>query len=434
MTSVNIESDEKYSATSVDQNQQVGGGFMSWLFGSEKGEYGTQLAMNAFNDDKHDVGCYIIEKSLDDQICLNYGCKGMKGRTLLHWMAISNSPSDLFERVLRNTDAKNYLNEQDDVGNTCVHYALMKKNSSLLGKLYDHGADLTIANDEGYCVRKRPKPSEQSEQITIHVERTVEPSAPPLHVSDIFAKTNMNTNSNEKTISDLVSELRQSSDLKLSSETLNFNMNTETDAMKPRKNQMKGGGRKKKGTRKMITYSEFSVDSPDSDDYFEEGDANTSDMIDSVTKVIESKRKDLHDVAVKRIEEIMKVDYNQAKAMKSILWNSIKSELPQLSNYDKSVELEKRASDKDVLKKIKQSDINSMLDILKQKEIERASSSTDTPKKNGSDKKSKKETKKSSDKKETKKKSKKEMGDILSISTNSSSIESFSGLYTATAM
>jgi len=76
--------------------------------------------------------------------------------------------------------------------------------------------------------------------------------------------------------------------------------------------------------------------------------------------------------------EILEVDEKEARAYKAILYEAIKKEKEQLSNYDKAMELERQASDSAVLKKITKSEVKKMMKTIEEKHSMKNSSSTDS--------------------------------------------------------
>jgi hypothetical protein len=74
----------------------------------------------------------------------------------------------------------------------------------------------------------------------------------------------------------------------------------------------------------------------------------------------------MHENAVKRIKDILKVDDITADAYKSVLWRKISEEMKGQNNKERSMELEKQSSDKKVLDKIDSKKVNEVKKIIKE--------------------------------------------------------------------
>jgi len=70
-----------------------------------------------------------------------------------------------------------------------------------------------------------------------------------------------------------------------------------------------------------------------------------------LSRLINNQATAIHERTVKKIMEILGIDENDAQIYKAALYESIKNDSPELNNYDRAVEMEKRAN-KGVLEKI----------------------------------------------------------------------------------
>lgn len=182
--SVGTESNLATSSQYFEENQlkQEGGGIFSFLFDSEKGNYATYLALKAFDDRFPEISCYIIKDSLEksSDVKLNYSKQNNNKRSLLHFIVYycKEMPEfkNLLNKILTNTDAKQYINIQDSKGNTCAHYALNQELFDIVNLLEKNGADLSIRNNDGLYIKYESEPVK-------------------LEPNDIFVKI---TNSNSK--------------------------------------------------------------------------------------------------------------------------------------------------------------------------------------------------------------------------------------------
>jgi len=162
------------------------------------------------------------------------------------------------------------------------------------------------------------------------------------------------------------------------------------------KQEQQGGGKIINGKRNIVTYSEISIGGKSSND--DSSDLENSDLqsVSSMARAVENKATEAHKRAVERIKELLGVDDIEAKAYKALIYDAIKKDSPQLSNYDKAMELEKRASDKAALKAFSKSDVKNMLKIIEEKhkehkEHEASSSSATSAKSDKNKKRTKKE-------------------------------------------
>jgi ankyrin repeat protein len=139
--------------------------------------------------------------------------------------------------------------------------------------------------------------------------------------------------------------------------------------------------KKSKGIRKIYTFSEMSYGDPiTNDDEFKEANKRiTSELFDDKKKSessessestkkltselsemarnIEQQSTKIHERSIEKIAELMKLDLKnpednkKARYYKAALWRMIKEKHPELSNYDRSVEMEKNIT-KEILKTI----------------------------------------------------------------------------------
>ena len=100
------------------------------------------------------IGCTIDTINLLISLGLDINKQDIKGNTLLHVAAFCNNSSDIVTFLLNN-GAK--LNIQSESGNTPLHVASMMNNIQIVQLLLDHGADITIKNNEGKTAEDKAK-------------------------------------------------------------------------------------------------------------------------------------------------------------------------------------------------------------------------------------------------------------------------------------
>ena len=208
------------------------------------------------------------------------------------------------------------------------------------------------------------------------------------------------------------------------------------------------GGKKSKtkGKRKVYTFSEMSYGEPITndeefkeankkitDELFEDNEKSESESSESTKKLtselsemarnIEQQSTKIHERSIEKIAELMNLDLKnpddnkKARYYKAALWKMVKEKHPELSNYDRSVEMEKNIT-KETLKNI---NIKQVSDEIDKYFSEKVKTSEEKPKKETKVKetKPKKETK-------TKAKKSKDEGSNKTLSISTESLSNFS--------
>jgi hypothetical protein len=394
-TTLSIGSESQYSATS--QEFQTGGHLMSWLFGSGSGEYATELALDAFNKQYPQIGYFVIRHALDKSVSIDFSKVDNRKCNLLHHLTqYATIPliRDLISIVLNDTNAKKYINAQDEHGNTPAHYAVKNELDDLVNEFVANGANLSVVNVNGVSIGTN-NGNTQSSQNT----------------DDIFVKlsTQRSNSSNNDDIEKRLDKLVRSFVARTDSDTINFNgsdirkesplqqqhlqkrnnifsdqsmsMNSDDilNMILNENNQhqkQQGGATSLSGRRTIVTYSELSGGVSDKFDSDQDDEIDNEDFseLSSIARTVENQSNEAHKRSVERIMEILKVNETEARAYKAILYDAIKKE-GDMSNYDRAMELEKRASNKDILDNISKKDIKNMIQLIEDKHKLRDSSS-----------------------------------------------------------
>jgi ankyrin repeat protein len=218
--------------------------------------------------------------------------------------------------------------------------------------------------------------------------------------------------------------------------------------------------KKSKGKRKIYTYSEMSYGDPitNDDELKEANERITAELFDNKKKSessessestkkltselsemarnIEQQSTKIHERSIEKIAEIMKLDLKnpednkKARYYKAALWRMIKEKHPELSNYDRSVEMEKNIT-KEILKSINIQQVSE--DIEKYFSEKVKTSSEEKPKKatKTKEEKPKKATKTKVEKEEkpkkaTKTKKTKDEGSNKTLSISTETLSKFS--------
>jgi len=370
---LSIGSDTVYSDTS---NFQSGGGIMNWLLGSGSGEYATELALDAFKNQYPQISYFIIRHAIDNSVQLDFGKQDMKKQTLLHHLVLySKLPiiKDLISVVLNNTDAKRHINVQDEYGNTAVHLAAQIGSDLVIDELVANGADLKIANNANKIVHLESgnnpqrdiftKSDKKCGQVSSDIETQLNNLLEPMIV-----RTESDTLGSFRRTDAMQDSYRQPVRNNIFSEQ-SMNSDDILDQILQENNVRQFGGSKTiKGRRSMVTYSEEQHNSYLTGGESEEDTEYDEDFSDvsSIARVVENQASEAHKRSVERIIEILGVTEAEARAYKAILYDEIKKEGDR-SNYDRAIELEKRASNKDILDKISKKDVKNMVKLIDDK-------------------------------------------------------------------
>jgi hypothetical protein len=216
---------------------------------------------------------------------------------------------------------------------------------------------------------------------------------------------------------------------------------------------------KSKGSRRVLTFSELSYGEPikseartpeinkkknvkdiEIDETEESVDTDTDNKLTSelseMARNIARQSNDIHERSIEKIAEILKLDLKNPEENKKVrnykaaIWKMVKDKHPELSNYDRSVEMEKNIT-KDVLKSINIDQVSKEIEqYFSEKSKSEKSETSETSKEDKKEKKDKKKVdkdekkeKKGKESKPVTKKSKKveseDSNKTLSISTES---------------
>ena len=198
--SLSIGTESQYSATSPEP--QMGGGFLSGLFGGSDESSATQLALDAFVAKNGNAGLFILDNMLSKKQPINFSQTTNNGLNILHMLTIYSSINPEAKRilmnVLKNTNAKEYINAQDSRGNTISHFAVKSGQDDLVQMFISLGANLSVQNNDGYKI--------SIENVPVRKEPIVSTN----NNADVFVKmseNNCGANGNKVDISDRIAQL-----------------------------------------------------------------------------------------------------------------------------------------------------------------------------------------------------------------------------------
>merc|ERR1711934_1074557 len=294
-----------------DQNDVQDGGF---FWGTNKI---SKVALDMIKKEKYST----INDLLDYDLDLDLGAKDDNGNTVLHYLAM-NENKEVLQKIL-NKGGKKYINSQNDDGNTPLHLAAERQNFQLCEELVNNGANGRIANDKGQVVKCDDV--SDSENFITASER------PPSRMEGALMTSRLESPAPSVGTADFRDVLERSSD-SINTEKLRAMLEAHMKEEKP----LEGGARKSKSRRLKYYAQEEGMDGGSEDD---------------LERMINNQANEIHQKAISKIIDLMKVDEDTAKVYKNAMYRKIKKDLPDISYLDRAYEMEKRIT-KDNLKNI----------------------------------------------------------------------------------
>jgi hypothetical protein len=407
------------------------------------------------------------------------------GQTILHHLVkhYKEDPqiASVINTILTRSDAKDLINIQDNNGNTPLHLAVIAGLDSLCDDFIKVGANKSIKNKAGLYIESETETESRVPQ-TVNSPQSDNSGSPSVFISkkdldrsarkedSVFVSNILNSLNNDKKSTD-TSEAKGFTEFNISGpitkDNLSVKKNTYSefsnlintsefiDDLVSKYNSKQIGGKK---TRKLNTNSHLksetgmtmnktsTVDIPSSNTYEIEQSSETSERsemsgrseMSELSRMINNQATEIHERTIKKIMEIIKVSEQEARTMKAYIYNEVKTQHPELNNFDRAVEMEKRIT-KEYLQKLDTSKLKELSEVISSKQKERIQKNIDSPgikeekpeeqKKETKTKKEVKETKTKKEVKETKKtKSKKESSISISESENKYSETSLDSL------
>ena len=218
---------------------------------------------------------------IENSMYSNIQSTDSNGKNILHHLSkVNNNDNSLIEKVLALNSSHDFINKQDNQGNTPIHCSVLNNNMSMCQTLIESGGNKKIKNDEGLFVETTEERSELSEN-------------------------------NQQLLDEKV---------------------------------MEGGREKVVGERKnkylkenRVLQSRVSVESRE------------------LAKLIQNQASEIHDRVKNKIMEIMKVNQEEMKYIKAAIYQWVKKNNPDLSNFDRAVEMEKNTN-KEFIEELKKVD------------------------------------------------------------------------------
>jgi len=401
---------------------------------------------------------------------MNY--KDSNEQTILHHL-VNNYKKDsqvpqLISSILSRSDIKDIINVQDKNGNTALHLAVIADLDILCDDLVKAGASKSIRNNAGLYIESETETenlvnpnsnspqSVQSDSVFIskkELEKTKDQDSQFVNklmnsLTNTNAKNSTDT-SEARGFTELMNstgpvtgpirttemKMRQSNNYSEFSNLINTSEFINDLVSKYNTKQTGGRNSRKLNTENgMSMIKTSSVDLPSSSDSTEEEKNSMSEMSE-LSRMINNQATEIHERSVKKIMELLNVSEQEARTMKAFIYNEVKSKNPELNNFDRAVEMEKRIT-KEYLESIESSKLKELSDVIASKQKEKEESmkveniltetmeKTEKPKKETKETKAVKEIKSVKETKATKTKEKKETKAKATKATKKSKKES----------
>ncbi len=420
----------------------------------------SELLFNAVAQNNVEALLYLVNSPIIKKI--NY--QDNHGQTILH-MVLNNLVTGkntqkvniITDVILTRPDIKDLINIQDVNGNTALHLAVIAGQDVLCDKLIKAGANPLLKNNAGLFIESE---TETAENQPINVEQVV--NEKPVTASEsVFISKKELTDTKTNNLSDkeqcFINKLIESitgTHKQTTSEAQGLT-NIETTVVPDIKGDnnfseyselintsefindfvskyQKGGKVKAKKSRKLNTNSQLKIESSmempklsqtsalNIESEVSEKSQSATEMSE-LSRMINNQATEIHERTIKKIIEILGVGEQEARTIKAFIYNEIKTQHPELNNFDRAVEMEKRIT-KDNLEGLDKKKLKELSDVISEKQkakTESESTIEEKPKKatkKAKEEKAPKEKKPKEEKKVKAKKSKDEESSLTSLS------------------
>jgi hypothetical protein len=332
---------------------------------------------------KNKAGYYIAEDNEDSNAILeNNSDMILEHKSDTLFLKIDKKSSDNSEEMMLTEIAKIVNNFRSDTENSNISLSNLNTLSEKDTENKNNMSDNVLTDDfikNIMTIFKQNKQYDTDGNIfNVNLDKTIN----DLELIDKILDNNDN-NDNNNNIDDNTDTILKS--------LLNKSNNKNSVISNPVNNLILKGGDNIKGNRKMITYSD-QLGGSSKNKYTKSINSDESG-ISEMARAIKKQSTEIHDRVITKIMEILKVDEITARAYKGALYAKVKDEHPELSNFDRAIEMEKLATDK-VLNKLNDKKINEIKNHIKDKSVK--NNSSDNSNDNSSDiisKKNKKDNK-----------------------------------------
>jgi uncharacterized protein len=366
--------------TEVDtENVQQGGFFWS----SQKSSSLDDKILRAAQEGNADVVEYLASHNMANDIT---GVDS-QGKTVLHHLSNADD-LDAVSKLLTNPSIRSCLNKQDSNGDTPLISAVKAGNTDLCDVYVEAGADKHIKNNEGLHVETETVGEEnvefavndtlnsESGDITSRVSQLLGSRSNiaydtytegmPESLNDIGTEYNNHTQTaptaniiggsdsiqdTDRFLDMLVKEYVQPAHAPASIKSdaldglgLNNNLNRLTEVsdinIAPTDtiiHSQRGGNRK---------FSRKIYKSHGKHKQQQQEESETDSMSTGLSRLVARQSSEIHDRVIKKIMELMNVDFDIARNYKAAIYREVQDEMPNLSSLDRAIEMEKRSTKK----------------------------------------------------------------------------------------
>jgi hypothetical protein len=376
------------STNTAKENPQNGGGF---FFTDDM----AQLAIEACKKGEFPVVLFLVNEDKITDFCEQ---DDETGYTILHYLvayynminSIDTRMSSIIDKIIKRPDVHKFINKQDKIHkNSPLHLAVMSKNTELANKLISAGANPKLKNSNNLHIVTDSESDVLGEVSRQAIMSEVKDSPKDLFIKSVSPKSSDVDNNiknmvdalfnmeNRKKLSPTMSEnlpdTLRLTDVRRNNMSDNFSEVTNTEhfldeMIKHYDNPQLGG--KINGTRKMNS-SSLHEGAVSISDMYEESEHVLSEMSE-LSRMIGNQADETHKRVISRIRELLGVDDITARAYKAVLYAKVKTDKPELNNYDRAVEMEKITTE-EVLKGLNKSKVEEIKEYITNKDKERAS-------------------------------------------------------------
>jgi len=144
----NLANQNNYNSTSIGTessnfNQQQGG--FIWSNGCSNNDKKALLAAKQQN-------FHVVKFMIENDMITNYGACDNDYKTLLHYLVSYKEFHDCIKLIIQKCDVKQFINKQDNDGNTALFLAVKHQNYKIADLLMKNGGDKTIKNNRNQWI------------------------------------------------------------------------------------------------------------------------------------------------------------------------------------------------------------------------------------------------------------------------------------------
>ncbi len=380
----------------------------------------SSLLFDAISQNNFNALIFLINNKAIDKI--NY--TNNNNQTILHLLIeklVTYENKELLinaiDSILNRTDILSLINLQDNNGNTVLHIAASERLDDICDKLIAKGADKSIKNNAGLYISSE---TDTSADLSLNNNETDKiNNTDSVFISQKELNKNKDLSDKDKLyLNNMLNSINGNTKSTETSEAIGLTNISDTTALNNKNNKYseysnlidtsqfidefvstkeklkQDGGKKKKikKSRKLNTNSLYKLESSmempkisqtsavNIDSSTEELNNSSSSIneMSELSRMINNQATEIHERSVKKIMELLNINEQEARTIKAYLYNEVKTQHPELNNFDRAVEMEKRIT-KDYLNKIDNKKIKQISDIISEKQKIKSDSEKKSP-------------------------------------------------------